>query len=244
MPNSRPVRFLVKDGVELPIRRQPIRFAVQHMNGLSSKSWNITTDRTGNAYVMCRDNYHELKASLHSSGDNRIAFTRESNDLMGDDSRIWNRWQCPRPEEDKKLVPLFRLLFPDWSLAIPYSQRIRAPSWRKVQCYAITGYDGLMTVVTFHLIGTRTMVRKGDGISFPIGLLPMGQDHRLLIVANRLPESNLRHVVEESMSSIDPSVFGMSSSEEDRRGDLLLTGYNGDGTGFMLSTPVEVEKTD
>lgn len=88
-------------------------------------------------------------------------------------------------------------------------------------------------MITFHLVVANQTVKKGGGINYPIDVLPMGKDQRLLVVANRLPETNLRQVIENSISSIDPAETRLDDSDEDRTIDLFLT-------GFMLSTPVEV----
>ena len=238
------MHFLVKDGMVLPIRRSPIRFAVRHKNGLSSKSWIVQAKSSGDAYVMCRDDHSEIKASLHQSGVSRIGFTGESGETMPDGSRVWNEWKCPRLDGDAKIVPLLRILFPDWSLRIPYSNRQSNPSWQKVDCFVETGHDGLLTIITIHQVATNTTVRQGDGINYPIGVLPMGEGRRLIVMANRVPELNLRQAIENSIQSIKPAELGMRYMDDDSTLSMLITGYNGDGTGFMLDTPVEISTGD
>ena len=115
--------FIVKHGITLPIRVSPIRFAVQHKNGLSSNSWRVWTRSSGDAYVKCRDNFAEVKASLHQSGRNRIAFTSESGNIMSNGNRVWNEWHRPSLDQDTQIAPMLSILLPDWSLAVPYSCR-------------------------------------------------------------------------------------------------------------------------
>ena len=236
------MNITVKKGLRLPIRTSPVRFAVLHENGLSSNSWIVQADKSGEVYVICRDNFREVKASLHKSGQTRIAFTEESGAVMPGGSRVWNEWVHSPLDKSTPIIPLLEILFPDWSLNIPYSRRSSDASWSKVQCFVETGHDCLLTLISLHLISDRTTVRHDGETNYPIGLLPMGQGLSLLIVANRVPESNWRQVIENSIRSIDPKEIGVSAPEEDGTLVLLLSGYYKDGTGFMLSTPVDVRK--
>ena len=62
----------------LPLRNSPMRFAVMRKDGLSSNAWRVWVDPAGDAYVLCRDHMKEMKASLHQSGKQHIAFTSET----------------------------------------------------------------------------------------------------------------------------------------------------------------------
>ena len=46
----------IKHGLEIPIRKSPIRFAIQMKSGLTSNAWGVHVENTGDAYIYCRDN--------------------------------------------------------------------------------------------------------------------------------------------------------------------------------------------
>jgi hypothetical protein len=52
-------------GRSLPIPSFPARFVVGLDAGLTSNAWRVWTGPDGSIYLACRDNYQELKASLH-----------------------------------------------------------------------------------------------------------------------------------------------------------------------------------
>ena len=236
--NEIPIRL--KDGVELPLRTSPLRLAVLHKNGLCSNSWTVVTQKSGDAYVVCRDGYSDVKVSLHKSGVNRIAFTSESKMTMTDSNRVWNEWKRPQLEMTNMIVPLFRLIMPDWSLGIPFREIQSMDQKKRIHVFAETGHDGLVTVITFHLIENGTTVNSDGGINYPLGILPVGSDYKLLVVLNRLPETNLRQSMENVLNSISPRAFGMDESHIGKRLGLLASGYNDDGTGFIITMPIDV----
>jgi hypothetical protein len=57
-PGGRPLESLVMPDPTL-------RFAVGDSVGLSSNSWRVWAKRDDDVYIVCRDNYKELKVSLH-----------------------------------------------------------------------------------------------------------------------------------------------------------------------------------
>ena len=97
-----------------------------------------------------------------------------------------------------------------------------------------------MTMITLHVTTADARVKFSGGSSHPIGLLPMGSDRKLWVVANRVPESNLREMIETSISSIDATGFGLSESDSGEVGALLVTGYDKTSTGYMIDIPVDV----
>ena len=42
-----------RDGLELPLRIDCIRFAVMRRNGLTSNAWGVRVEQTGDAYIYC-----------------------------------------------------------------------------------------------------------------------------------------------------------------------------------------------
>ena len=88
--------YYIRQGTEpaptLPLRSSPMRFAVMRKDGLSSNAWRVWVDPAGDAYVLCRDHMKEMKASLHQSGKQHIAFTSKTGIEMTKGSRFWNQW--------------------------------------------------------------------------------------------------------------------------------------------------------
>lgn len=242
MPNTE-IPFLVKDGIELPVRESPLRFAVLHKDGRCSNSWTVVTRRSGDAYVMCRDGHSDVKVSLHQSGVNRIAFTSESNAAMPNGGRVWNEWERPQLDRNNPIVPMFRLIVPDWSLGIPVEEMTSHPSWKRIQVFAQTGHDDLVTEITFHLTDARTGMRQGDGINYPLAIMPVGANHKLWVMLNRLPETNLRQTIDDIWRSTHPSEFGIDESDIGMRLNFMATGYTDEGTGFMFTMPVYIGRT-
>src|SRR4051812_6561064 len=84
----------------LPVKHGPVRFAVGPPNGITSNSWNVTAAKNGNVYIICRDNFKEVKVSLHASGRWRMGFTEKaikSNPklLLPGQNRAWEVWDKP-----------------------------------------------------------------------------------------------------------------------------------------------------
>jgi hypothetical protein len=71
-------------------------------NGMSSNSWRFWTERTGDAYLACRDNFKEAKVSLHTSGRWRMgwdanAVAKNPALLDSGQDRAWEKWEQPPP---------------------------------------------------------------------------------------------------------------------------------------------------
>ena len=86
----------------LPFRTGPIRFAVGAPDGLSSNSWRFWTERSGDAYLACRDNFQNMKVSLQASGRWRMAYTAEAvaenpARVPPAENRAWEVWDEPQP---------------------------------------------------------------------------------------------------------------------------------------------------
>jgi len=114
MATMLPYSALSQSGL-LPIRSGPVRFAVGSPDGLTSNSWRIWPSPQGDVYVACRDNFQEVKVSLHTSGRWRVGFTTEAiaknPSLVGEgQNRAWDVWD--RPEDlIPDVVRAFQLVF-------------------------------------------------------------------------------------------------------------------------------------
>ena len=85
---------------ELPLGGDSLNFAVMRKDGTSSNAWGVKVNKNnGGAFVYCRDNMNEVKASLHQSGDYRYGIRHEKYDglvksgvLEPGADRTWIRW--------------------------------------------------------------------------------------------------------------------------------------------------------
>ena len=86
----------------LPLRQNPIRFAVGYPDGLTSNSWRFWTEKSG-IYIACRDNFRAAKVSLHTSGRWRMGFNEEAKKkypslIPADRNRAWDVWDETPPQ--------------------------------------------------------------------------------------------------------------------------------------------------
>src|ERR1700758_5539999 len=106
----------------LPIKDEPVRFAVGAPDGITSNSRKVWAKQSG-VYIACRDNFTETKVSLHTSNDPhlpgrwRMGFTKESLQKIAhlraqEENRAWEVWDEPAPSLPSGTVAAFRLVFP------------------------------------------------------------------------------------------------------------------------------------
>ena len=217
----------------LPMRKSPIRFAVQQTSGITSNAWGVQTENTGDAYVYCRDCMKGQKVSLHRSGKQHIPFDEEMATQMNSSDRFMNQWREPHYIGEAK--PTFKLLFPSWALGLnEVARRNSESAWKKNEIL-IGGHDDLMTVVSFVIVDDGVRLRKKEG-SYPwslIGDLSLRSGKRLLVVAGWEPEGNWKAVVEEALSKInDPRVVSGGFPGDPL--SISLTGYSSPDYAFMV----------
>ena len=114
-------RVHLRPGRELPLREGPLRFAVVMKDGSTSNGWRAWVEKEGDAYICCRDSMNDLKVSLHKSGRQHIAHTRQSGKETGSEDRYWNTWW--EPPVKGKIIPSFKLMFPPWGVRLREQDR-------------------------------------------------------------------------------------------------------------------------
>ena len=226
--------FSVKSGVELPCRQSPLRFAVQMENGLTSNAWGVRVEETGDAYIYCRDNMKEQKVSLHRSGKQHIAFNKPLPSAPME-SRFMNQWREP---EGSPVVPTFTLFFPRWGVGLNAEQRdTHKSTWAKNDIF-IRGDEACLTVVSFVILDAAQTVPEMPS-RVPIGVLSLGSEKTLWVIAGREPERNLKAMVEAALATIaaawkvdDRQFLGVDM--------MCLTGYLSlsENSHFMVAVPV------
>ncbi len=90
--------FTIQGGAaaKLPIKQNPIRFAILYRNGCTSNAWGVQVRPAGDAYVYCRDNMQAQHVSLHASGKQHITIDPNSpsaGDLS--EKQFMNQWHEP-----------------------------------------------------------------------------------------------------------------------------------------------------
>ena len=231
------IKFTIRDDLELPLRTQPIRFAVAWRNGFTSNSWGVYVEKTGDAYISCRDNMKEHKVSLHVSGQQHISFHKDSTArVLSTGDRFMIQWR--EPQYTQRTLAPFRLLFPPWGLRLNEEQREKVKTvWDKNNIW-IQADDDKMTVVSFVKVKDSAPPLRVER-SLPwaaLGELKLEPGKRLVVIATYEPEDKWRETAEgalkEAASRTDPSLL------EGDEPMLCLMGYTADNSPYMLPLSV------
>lgn len=195
-----PNQLLTRHGI-LPIRTGPVRFAVGDPNGLTSNSWRVWTTRNHDIYVKCRDNFREVKVSLHETGRWRMGFTEEAsasspNLLQADQDRAWEVWDRPA-EHLPDTVIAFKLVFPSRELAVTPEHR-KGKVWRNV-VFIEAAPSGKVTVVTLFISRSNVAPRHESEPSFALASLKIDDAQNAHLVAHSDPQGNLAEIIESSV---------------------------------------------
>ena len=232
-----------RDGLELPLRNAPIRFAVQKRNGITSNSWGIGSGSKGDVYIYCRDGLKGQKVSLHASGRQHISFSLDAPSMKsyaGD--RFMNRWE--EPQYTKKAVPTLRLLFPPWGLGRNAEQRETVQAVWDKNDILIPGHDEMVTVVSFVITDDGKSIRKEKGSppSAPFGVLRMRPGKYLAVIAGYEPEGDLREKVDAALKTIASTTDPKLLEGEDL--NICLTGNSAENCTFLLPLAVRYAPSD
>lgn len=230
-PDLSSMRFDTMDA----LREGPVRFAIGDPSGLTSNSWRIWTSKSGDVYIACRDNYREVKVSLHPSGRWRFGFTGEAvggrSELVSpDEDRAWEVWDKPHMREG--VVPAFQLFFLPEELAVWPSQR-PPRSWAKVIVVAPPP-PGAVSIATVWITEERLPITFAIGPMVTLAVLPLA-DGRYVQVTVHLeePSEAWREHLERQF------VEGLSRAQDagiviPPDGRLVLFGNSSEGTRFLV----------
>lgn len=226
-----------RDGLELPLRVAPIRFAVTGMGDRTSNSWGVYLAKKGDAYVRCRDAMTDQKVSLHASGKQHIRISDSAlrNASVPGDGFMNQWWE---PQHGKKAVPTLRLLFPPWGLSLDAGQRAKVQDKWDKNDILIPAHAEMVTVVSFVILDDGVRLRKEEGSppSAPLGALKLGTGKSLFVIAGYEPEGNLRTMAEAALKQVAPPPEVELSDGEDL--ELCLTGYSVENSTFILPLSV------
>ena len=195
------------NGLKLPLKKSPVRFAVMNKNGLSSNAWRVWTEKAGDVYIACRDNMKDLHVSLHQSGQQHIAVETELGHGVVDFKQHWGQWSEPPHYGPPHIAPSFQLLFPNWALSLPYATRLtNTQVWDKNQILVETDDHNPLTVVDFYVIEKGVTISFGDvHPSYPLAVLPLPTrpNRKLWVIASQQPEGNIKEIAQRAITKIN-----------------------------------------
>jgi hypothetical protein len=181
-----------------PIKKGPVRFAVGDPSGLTSNSWGLYTNKKGDIYVSCRDNFKEAKVSLHVSGRWRMGYTTEAiaanSDLLllPQENRAWEVWDKPEPQLPHVTIA-FRLLFPNAELAVKPEQR-SGDKWKNI-IYIEGPPEGKLTVATLFITeGDIPLVHASESF-FCMASLQIGEGQWAKLIMHSEAEGKIPELI-------------------------------------------------
>ena len=214
-------------GTRLPLVRQPLRFAVGVPTGASTNSWKVWV-RGDDAYVACRDNFREIKVSLHASGIWRVGFidnfVKQRPDMLpsGGD-RVWKKW-TPRLDDQHRSVIGFQLAAPAPALYLEPRDRRRWPP--SVVFVEPPSAPPLMTVISVAVVLGCSPVRVTAGNGVPIAVVPLGESRSVQLVATYEDARAVVSMIEDAFRRVVVKMGGADSLPED--GAFLVLGNRGE----------------
>ena len=240
-----PVPFTPPQAAGLPIRKGAAHFAIGAPDGISSNCWKFFTTKSG-IYLVCRDNFKEVKISLHTSGTWRMGFTEHAvqerpglvNPNTGD--RVWDKWQEPM-EIKPGVVVAFRVAFPTSELAVELEAR--DPSKWKGTYFFEAGPlgSGMMTVATVLLTQEDGPVTYEDHPSVHVASLPLVDGRRAQLVVHADPENDIHEVIGNAKTQ-SFTMMPAAGVPVPETGYIYFHGVHGDGVRFFVgarATPVD-----
>jgi len=194
--------FMFTEEGLLPIRKSPIRFAVGSPDGYTSNAWRVWSNKHGDVYIACRDNFNNTKVSLHASGRWRMGFTTEAltknpEILSCNQNRAWEVWDQP-PSSIPYTVTAFRLLFPTSELALTPAHR--PPSkWANV-IYIQAAPAGKLTAVTLFVTDGEVTLKHETEPSFCLASLEIGNGRYAQLIAHSDPEMDIHSIIDNGVT--------------------------------------------
>jgi len=202
---------------------------------LTSNAWKVWTGKAGDVYIVCRDNFKEVKVSLHASGHWRIGFTTETLNkneqlISAEQNRAWEVWDEP-PASLPGVVVAFKLLFPTSELAVRPEQR-PPKQWQRV-IHIESAPPGKVTVITLFVTEGAPTLKHESEPSFCLASLPIGSGRQAQLVAHTDPSNGLDEFIEKGVSEARTraEVAGVQVPHE---GYFYLYGHQDDGCRFIV----------
>lgn len=242
---------MIGQSVGLPLTNNPLNFSALRENGFSANAWGVRVVKPGDIYIYCRDHMKEIKISLHKSGRQFVAFTRQSGINMTEASRQWHQWLEPDHHDDSSFVPTFNLMLPSWGLSL--SQETRDTSsgvWDSNHIFIASTEDPIATIVSFVIKNSGVDLTPEPSENWPylpIGVLGARPGKRLWLCVHYRAEGNMkeyaRGVVEGANNHTDmTAALGKRHSGE--AFSICAGGFDSEGVAYLLPFPVQVQQDD
>lgn len=221
---------------KIPLVNSPIRFAVGTPDGMSSNSWRVWV-RGEDVYVSCRDNFKELKVSLHASGVWRVAFTEQafsSNpDLFSaNGDRLLQRYKPDLTQKNKAVVG-FQIVILNTGLYLKKDQRKKWPN--SIVFIEPPSSDRDMSVLSIVVVSSTEYISVPENVrGVVIGKLHLGSDKTVQLVVTHESNEIMRPQIAEAFERSLPS--HPSNLTEDAI--FTVHGSRGDGTPWISALKV------
>lgn len=222
-------------GQHLPISTSPVRFAIGQPDGPSSNSWRVWTSPKGDTYVACRDNFNNVKVSLHASGRWRMAFTQEAiaqnpNLVTASQDRSWEVWDEPDPVRPGTVVAL-RLIFVTSELGVLPGQRL-SRRWRDTSFVDTHPVAGKLTVATLFLTQGDIKLHHQSEPTLHLASLPLPGGRRVQVTVHTEDENSFpQFLATNRIAALEQmSAQGVRIPE---KGYLYFYGFQADGARFI-----------
>ena len=234
----------------LPLTSNPINFSALRENGLSANAWGVRVVKPGDIYIYCRDHMKEIKISLHKSGRQFVAFTKESGINMTGESRQWHRWLEPEHHDDSSFVSAFNLLLPSWGLSLSQGTRDSNGVWDSNHIFIAGTEDPIATIVSFVIKNSDVDLTPGPSENWPyllIGVLDATPGTRLWLCVQYRADGNMKEYAREVVAGANNHTEMTAALEKPHSGEtvsLCAGGFDSEGVAYMLPFPVEVQEDE
>lgn len=222
----------------LPLTEQPLRFAIGTPLGPSTNSWRVWV-HGNDTYVACRDNFREIKVSLHASGVWRVGFTRDFVKLRPDmlpdgKDRVWKKW-TPRLDEKHRSVVGFQVAAPTAAL---YIDRDARRNWPTSIVFVEPPPDpSMMTVISVVVVLGRAPVKVTKGNGLPIALVPLGESRTVQLVATYEEAAPTLEVIKGAFGRAVAQIGGPKPLPA--HGTFLVLGNRGEDIPWLSAVPFQ-----
>ena len=226
------------------------RFAVIGNNETSSNSWIVWVEKDGSAYVSCRKFMTQIKASLHASGQQQVAFTSESKLLTNYGDRFLQKMTEPETYTGPTITPSYNLFFPSWGLSITRQMRQADPgNWAKQVTFIQAAEAPLSTTLSFCIIDSDINLEQEalkESPIFPITSLALRPGKSLWVVERKENDDDLKQQALRVVEEINGDAEIVANITDGDRGDAPITlrcdGKNNSGIPYTMAFPVSIKK--
>jgi hypothetical protein len=200
---------------------------------------------SGQLYIACRDNFKEVKVSLHSTGRWRMGFTAQAianrPDLVkANENRAWEVWNEP-PATVPNVVVAYHFIFPTAALAIHPEDR-KLSDWNKVIFIEAGQVGKALTVVTLLITNDGTDLLRGTRPSFLLASLPVGNGRYAQLMAHAEPEGSIPGVISDGLIA-SRELATRQGIELPSNAYTYLHGKWSDGARFVTCAPMSMLDT-